>query len=41
VFNAQKTMYRGKNIGAGDTIYLFASEKHGGHGRVARGMGGI
>lgn len=38
MFNAQKTMYGGKNIGAGDTIYLFASEKQGGHGLVARGM---
>lgn len=37
-FSAQKTMYGGKNIAAGDTIFLFASENEGGHGLVARGV---
>lgn len=37
-FIAQKTMYGGKNIAAGDTIFLFASENEGGHGLVARGI---
>jgi hypothetical protein len=38
VFAAQKTMYGGKRIAAGDTIFLFASENEGGHGLVARGI---
>jgi hypothetical protein len=38
VFAAQKTMYGGKKIAAGDTIYLFASEIEGGRGLVARGV---
>ncbi|MBS0532414.1 MAG: hypothetical protein JSR72_00015 [Proteobacteria bacterium] len=37
-FMAQKTMYGGKTIAAGDTIYLFASESEGGAGLVARGV---
>ena len=37
-FDAQKTMYAGKTIAAGDTIYLFASENEGGSGLVARGV---
>jgi hypothetical protein len=37
-FTAQKTMYGGKTIAAGDTIYLFASENEGGAGLVARGV---
>ncbi len=37
-FTAQKTMYGGKLIGTGDTVYLFASENEGGHGLVARGI---
>jgi hypothetical protein len=37
-FIAQKTMYGGKRIAAGDTIYLFASENAGGQGLVARGV---
>ncbi len=37
-FTAQKTMYGGKKIGKGDTIFVFASENEGGHGLVARGM---
>ncbi|HEX4739162.1 MAG TPA: hypothetical protein VH331_16550 [Allosphingosinicella sp.] len=36
-FAAQKTMYGGKGIGPGDTIFLFASENEGGAGLVARG----
>jgi hypothetical protein len=35
---AQKTMYGGKRIAAGDTLYLFASENEGGPGLVARGV---
>lgn len=34
----QKTMYGGKKIAAGDTIYLFASENEGGNGLLARGI---
>lgn len=37
-FTAQKTMYGGKHIACGDTIYVFASESEGGHGLVARGV---
>ena len=37
-FTAQKTMYGGKTIAAGDTIYLFASENEGGQGLIARGI---
>lgn len=38
VFSAQKTMYGGKNVAEGDTIYIFASENEGGEGLVARGV---
>lgn len=38
VFNAQKTMYGGKKIAAGDAIYIFASENEGGSGLIARGV---
>jgi hypothetical protein len=38
VFTAQKTMYGGKRIAGGDTVYLFASENQGGQGLVARGV---
>jgi len=38
VFTAQKTMYGGKQIAKGDTIYVFASENEGGAGLVARGV---
>jgi len=38
VFPAQKTMYGGRRIVAGDTIFLFASEHEGGQGLVARGL---
>ncbi len=37
-FIAQKTMYGGKKIAAGDTIFLFASENEGGPGLIARGI---
>jgi hypothetical protein len=37
-FNAQKTMYGGKRITAGDTIFIFASENEGGPGLIARGL---
>jgi hypothetical protein len=37
-FTAQKTMYGGKTIAAGDTIFLFASENEGGAGLMARGV---
>lgn len=36
-FTAQKTMYGGKHIAEGDTIFIFASENEGGNGLVARG----
>jgi hypothetical protein len=38
VFTAQKTMYGGKHIAAGDTVFVFASENEGGHGLIARGV---
>lgn len=38
VFMRQKTMYGGKRIAEGDTIYLFASENEGGAGLIARGI---
>jgi len=37
-FAAQKTMYGGKHIAKGDTIFIFASENEGGHGLIARGV---
>ena len=37
-FTAQKTMYGGKHIAEGDTIFLFASENEGGQGLFARGI---
>lgn len=37
-FPRQKTMYGGKRIAAGDTIFVFASENEGGAGLVARGV---
>jgi hypothetical protein len=37
-FDAQKTMYGGKHIGEGDTIFVFASENEGGSGLVACGV---
>ena len=38
MFTAQKTMYGGKLIAEGDTIFLFASENEGGPGLIARGI---
>lgn len=38
VFEAQKTMYGGKAIAAGDVVYIFASENEGGAGLIARGV---
>jgi len=37
-FTAQKTMYGGKQIAKGDTIYVFASENEGGPGLIASGV---
>src|SRR5215475_5959492 len=37
-FAAQKTMYGGKHIAKGDTVFVFASENEGGQGLVARGI---
>jgi hypothetical protein len=37
-FTAQKTMYGGKRVAEGDTIFVFASENEGGHGLIARGV---
>jgi hypothetical protein len=37
-FTAQKTMYAGKTIAAGDTVFVFASENEGGRGLIARGI---
>src|SRR5512143_1976898 len=36
-FRAQKTMYGGKHIANGDTIFVFASENEGGPALVASG----
>src|SRR2546422_8187015 len=37
-FTAQKTMYGGKHIAKGDTVFVFASENEGGQGLIARGI---
>ena len=37
-FTAQKTMYGGKHIAEGDTVFVFASENEGGQGLIARGI---
>ena len=37
-FNAWKTMYGGKQIAKGDTIFIFASENEGGPGLIASGV---
>ncbi len=37
-FGAQKTMYGGKQIAEGDTIFVFASENEGGPGLIASGV---
>jgi len=36
-FTAQKTMYGGKLVAKGDTVFIFDSENEGGHGLIARG----
>ena len=38
VFATQKTMYGGKQIASGDTIFVFSSENEGGAGLVASGI---
>src|SRR3954468_14069796 len=37
-FAAQKTMYGGKRIAKGDSIFIFASENEGGPGLIASGV---
>jgi hypothetical protein len=37
-FSPQKTMYDGKRIAKGDTIFVFASENEGGPGLIASGI---
>jgi hypothetical protein len=37
-FSAQKTMYCGKHITKGDTVFVFASENEGGPGLIASGI---
>jgi hypothetical protein len=37
-FVGQKTMYGGKRIAKGDTVFIFASENEGGQGLIARGV---
>ncbi|MEO7246137.1 MAG: hypothetical protein ABIX12_13450 [Rubrivivax sp.] len=37
-FGVQKTMYGGKRIEVGDTVFVFASENEGGAGLIARGV---
>ena len=37
-FTAHKTMYGGKHIAEGDTVFVFASENEGGQGLIARGV---
>jgi hypothetical protein len=37
-FPGMKTMYGGKHIAVGDTIFVFASENEGGTGLIARGV---
>jgi hypothetical protein len=37
MFTAQKTMYGGKRIVKGDTVFVFASENEGGKGLLALG----
>src|SRR5689334_8459163 len=38
VLRSQKTMYGGKHIAVGDTVFVFASENEGGQGLIARGV---
>ena len=37
-FIAQKTMYGGRRIAEGDTVFLFANENEGGAGLIASGV---
>src|SRR5260221_5567629 len=37
-FTAQKTMYGGRLIAEGDTVFVVASENEGGQGLIARGV---
>jgi hypothetical protein len=37
-FANQKTMYGGKSIAVGDTVFVFASENEGGQGLCCRGV---
>jgi hypothetical protein len=37
-FTRQKTMYGGKHIAKGDTVFILASENEGGRGLIARGV---
>jgi hypothetical protein len=37
-FSLQKTMYGGKHIAKGDTIFVFSSENQGGPGLIASGV---
>jgi hypothetical protein len=37
-FTAHKTMYGGKLITEGNTVFVFASENEGGQGLIARGI---
>lgn len=37
-FTSQKTMYGGKHIAEGETVFVFASENEGGQGLIARGV---
>jgi hypothetical protein len=37
-FTAQKTMYGGKHIAKGDTVFIFASENEGGTGLISCGV---
>ena len=38
VFSAMKTMYGGKQVSTGDTVFVFACENEGGSGLIARGV---
>ena len=37
-FSRQKTMYGGRKIAEGDTVFIFASENEGGPGLIASGV---
>ena len=37
-FSVQKTMYGGKHVAKGDSIFVFASENEGGQGLIASGV---